>query len=265
MKHKIDFSYFGNILSSKELNPGQFAFLKSDSEPILHPVAAPQTYLCDILLDHNPQLEEFIKRFMATDTARKALATPDEPPLSQMTPFTCTVIQNDFTPLPEENFNTRDAFETMLRNEIRNGEGIWGWLSDSTLIAVITGNHEDGKKTIDTLLNYAQKHLISPSHAGAATFPHAQDHSSTTTGSSTSPADIRDGCTSPEQTVHNAIKALDHAAFLGSGSVAFFDDVTQNIFGDRLYQLQKNEEASAEYHKGLELNPENINLRNSLG
>ena len=63
----------------------------------------------------------------------------------------------------------------------------------------------------------------------------------------------------------NAVKALDHAAFFGKSYFMFFDAVSIHIFGDRLYQLGKIEEASIEYQKALELDKKNTTLINSLG
>ncbi len=68
-----------------------------------------------------------------------------------------------------------------------------------------------------------------------------------------------------KETFHNAVKAVDHAAFLGPGSRVCFGDISLNISGDRLYQLGLMDEAAAEYQKGLAINPDNTNLLNSLG
>ncbi len=69
----------------------------------------------------------------------------------------------------------------------------------------------------------------------------------------------------PFQIPGNACKALDHAAFFGPGSVVIFDAVSLNISGDRYYQEGRLDKAVAEYHKALELDPANVNVRNSLG
>jgi tetratricopeptide (TPR) repeat protein len=63
----------------------------------------------------------------------------------------------------------------------------------------------------------------------------------------------------------NALKALDHALLLGPGRMAVFDDTSLNINGDRLFDQGKIVAALSEYRKGLGLNPDNNNLRNSLG
>ncbi len=63
----------------------------------------------------------------------------------------------------------------------------------------------------------------------------------------------------------NARKALDHAAFFGPGSIVDFDAVSLNISGDRFYQEGDINQAMAEFNRALELDPENVNVHNSLG
>ncbi len=63
----------------------------------------------------------------------------------------------------------------------------------------------------------------------------------------------------------NALKAIDHAAFFGPDHLVYFDAVSLNISGDRLYQTGRYNKAIKEYEKGLFLEPKNVNLMNSLG
>ncbi len=70
---------------------------------------------------------------------------------------------------------------------------------------------------------------------------------------------------SKSQMLENARKALDHAAFFGPGQSALFDDVTLNISGDQRYQHGDINGAMAEFKKALALNPDNVNVHNSLG
>ncbi len=67
------------------------------------------------------------------------------------------------------------------------------------------------------------------------------------------------------ETIINAVKALDHAAFLGRGSVVVFDAVSLNISGDKFYQQGDLKGAIRELKAALALDPENINVINSLG
>ncbi len=67
------------------------------------------------------------------------------------------------------------------------------------------------------------------------------------------------------QTLDNALKALDHAAFFGPGSSVAFDAVSLNISGDKLYQKGNINDAINEFKAGLQLDPLNVNIHNSLG
>ncbi|MBI5582531.1 MAG: tetratricopeptide repeat protein [Deltaproteobacteria bacterium] len=63
----------------------------------------------------------------------------------------------------------------------------------------------------------------------------------------------------------NALKALAHAWLLGPGAIVLLDDLTLNISGDQLFDQGKIEAARRDYQRGLVLNADNPNLRNSLG
>ncbi|HFQ82142.1 MAG TPA: tetratricopeptide repeat protein [Desulfobacterales bacterium] len=63
----------------------------------------------------------------------------------------------------------------------------------------------------------------------------------------------------------NAAKALAHASFYGPGAITTFDSVSLNISGDIYYNEGDINSAIREYRLGLNLNPDNINLLNSLG
>ncbi|PID76531.1 MAG: hypothetical protein CSB24_06105, partial [Deltaproteobacteria bacterium] len=59
--------------------------------------------------------------------------------------------------------------------------------------------------------------------------------------------------------------ACVHGEFFGSGSVVVFDSVSLNISGDIFYSEGDLRRAIKEYRLGLECNPADINLLNSLG
>jgi tetratricopeptide (TPR) repeat protein len=69
----------------------------------------------------------------------------------------------------------------------------------------------------------------------------------------------------PSQTLTNACKAVDHAAFFGPGSCTPFDAVSLNISGDHSYQCDDLQTAIAEYEDALKLDPSDVNILNSLG
>lgn len=68
-----------------------------------------------------------------------------------------------------------------------------------------------------------------------------------------------------DQLIDNAEKALEHAGFIGPGAITGFDAVSLNISGDRLYQAGDIAGAIDEFKQGLQLDPEDVNLHNSLG
>lgn len=68
-----------------------------------------------------------------------------------------------------------------------------------------------------------------------------------------------------DRILDNARKAIDHAAFFGPGSITAFDAVSLNISGDRFYQENDIDAAVSEFMLALMLDPENINVHNSLG
>jgi len=65
--------------------------------------------------------------------------------------------------------------------------------------------------------------------------------------------------------VEDARKALDEAAFSGSGQVSVFGPLALNISGDRLFEGGDLSGALREYERGLAMAPDHLNLLNSLG
>lgn len=68
-----------------------------------------------------------------------------------------------------------------------------------------------------------------------------------------------------EWLISDARKALHEAAFYGSGQLAVFGPLALNISGDRLFESGDIDGAINEYERGLEINPDDLNLLNSLG
>jgi tetratricopeptide (TPR) repeat protein len=63
----------------------------------------------------------------------------------------------------------------------------------------------------------------------------------------------------------NAQKALDHAGFFGANTITPFDAVSLNISADKLYQYGNIDGAIDEFKKALMVDPNNVNVHNSLG
>ncbi|MDD3950667.1 MAG: tetratricopeptide repeat protein [Desulfobacterales bacterium] len=67
------------------------------------------------------------------------------------------------------------------------------------------------------------------------------------------------------QILENARKAVFHAEFFGPDSTTCFDAVSLNISGDRYYQEGNIQGAVDEFKKALSMDPDNVNVHNSLG
>lgn len=65
--------------------------------------------------------------------------------------------------------------------------------------------------------------------------------------------------------LENAKKALRHAEFFGPDSCVSFDAVSLNISGDQYYQNGDIDSAIREFKLALMIDPENVNVHNSLG
>ncbi len=63
----------------------------------------------------------------------------------------------------------------------------------------------------------------------------------------------------------NARKAVDHAAFFSPSGRVVFDAVSLNISGDKLFERGDTAGAIHEFELALRLDPDNVNVRNSLG
>lgn len=70
---------------------------------------------------------------------------------------------------------------------------------------------------------------------------------------------------SRKQTVANCFKALLHSSFLDSGSTVVCDFLSFNISGDYYFDQGDFYSAAREYRFGLQLQPDDVNLLNSLG
>jgi|GEM_PF-2663015 len=68
-----------------------------------------------------------------------------------------------------------------------------------------------------------------------------------------------------EGVTFNAYKALVHTDFFGPDTITAFDAISLNISGDTLFNAGHIHGAIMEYKKGLSLDPQDVNLLNSLG
>ncbi|MBF0376114.1 MAG: tetratricopeptide repeat protein [Desulfamplus sp.] len=278
----MELLYKGSNFSSKEIS-----FMKSGSDAIYHSDFTPNQYISDFLNSSDflnpsdsPNLPDSLTEENDASNnqwlvqfnlfVKDILQTPDRP-------FTCFVIRFEFPDTSAKNnilnkdiitsneqsqiniitsneqshilCDTKNKKETLahaLNASIIDEGGIWQWLCESTLIIVLWGDAPvQAEETIKDFIKFTDITLKIPCYVGAAVSPFMDFH--------------------PSTIVCNAVKALDHAAFFAPNSLIFFDDITQNIYGDRLYQLGKLEDAAKEYEQGLKIKGDNLNILNSLG
>lgn len=216
-----------NGFSSREVH-----FLKSDPEDEKPADFVPTDYFTDRILSEPSWMQSF------TDTLEKA-EIPDNN-------FVCGVIQQNLSPDDSENGTTVTAANELLDAWVKPGTGIWKRIDQTGVaIALWDGDESASLGRLSLIKEGLAEELGSESTLGIALFPFMDF--------------------SREETFYNAAKAVDHAAFFGPGSEARFDDVSLNISGDRIYQMGRTDDAIREYQRGLEINPNNTNLINSLG
>ncbi len=227
MVHTMIPSTPGILFSSKELR-----FLKTDSKKDKKELCFPKEYVSDLLYLESAWLEAFTKKLNKSKI-------PDNR-------FACTVFR--LSPLGKKTvgITASEQADSFLAELVSQESGIWGRISDTVFIAALWELEE---RDIESRFKAIKTRLSSALSAGI------------TMGISQFPFNEF----SREDTAHNAVKALDHAAFFGTDSMVLFDDISLNISGDRLYQAGRIEAAANEYQKGLTINPGNFNLLNSLG
>lgn len=229
-----------NTILNKKFSSKEIMFLKSDSDSENHVDSVPEEYLLDNIFSDPLWMEVFLKKLEQTEI-------PGEK-------FLCAVIKQSF-PL-EANIkksakkNTkqkiRQEADAFLSKLSQKKHGLWDRINNN--IFVIVMGYQDIKSDED-IISLIRQNLNKISNAsvsiGLAKFPFLDF--------------------TKKDTFYNAVKALDHGAFLGQESTVFFDAVSLNISGDRLYHMGKIKKAACEYKKGLEIENDNINLTNSLG
>jgi len=203
-------------------------FLKTGSDPIY----PPETYLSDLL--HSPSVQ----------------FTAFEDRLSQTLPkdrFITAVVRIDPKAPKAIQEKARTIFETCFNSVLDKKRGIWESLDPGTFVLVFWDyeNEKDGTRLLTLLKEKISSRLTAGLLMGIALYPF-QDFGR-------------------DQILGNALKAIDHAGFFGPDHMISFDEISLNISGDRLYQLDKYESAILEYETGLAIAPKNINLINSLG
>ena len=210
---------------SKELH-----FLKNAADKAITP---PDTFLGDQLLDKPEPLVQFESRL-------------EEITLSQEG-FLCAACSFQANPDDEKTEKLQHAFDETIGMLLSDDRGIWESINGNTYVMILwdTDEKRSGKDLFKAIQSALSDLPGVDMVTGTAVFPFREF--------------------TRTDTIANALKAADHAAFFGYGNIRKFDDISLNICGDRMYHLGRYDQAISEYQKGLTLAPGNVNLLNSLG
>lgn len=212
--------------SSKEIH-----FLKTDSDDFN--IQPPEIYFSDLLLTKTVHVKAFEKRLSQVEIPGGK--------------FLCAVIQISSDPSETIREKAKNTFEATFNLFLNHERGIWESL-DETSFVLVFWDYESEEKASQLIVSLKEKisaALKTDILIGVAKFPFHDF--------------------SKPQTLANALKAIDHAAFFGPDTLIHFDATSLNISGDRLFQMNKFNLAIKDYQKGLEIKPNSINLINSLG
>ena len=231
-----------NKFSSKEIH-----FLKTDSDDLN--ITQPEEYFSDLLWEKSIQMKTFENRLSKNKNFNKqflcAVIQVSNPHPSNISTNISTDRSLGASKSIQE--NAKKVFEDTFNLVFDNKRGIWENLNDTSFVFAFQ-DYKNDKKASQLIVSLKEKisaALKADILIGIAKFPYHDF--------------------SQSQTFDNALKAIDHAAFFGPDTLIHFDATSLNISGDRLYQLNKYKIALNEYQKGLEIEPANINLVNSLG
>jgi len=172
--------------------------------------------------------------------------------LSSSKIFACTVFQfdDDTGSDPEkakpERVTTHKMAAKLTDDLCRQHNGSWGLVNSGLFGAFFEG--KNGSQCLELIQKFQKiikKQTDISVSAGIAEYPKL---------------DYK-----PVEMFSNAVKALDHASFLGPGSTAIFDAVSLNISGDKMFDKGNIDGSIDEFQRALKLDPSNQNVHNSLG
>ena len=276
-------------LSSREIDT-RCHFLKPESEPPPPRLTPPETFLCDGLVDERsplyvrirellnnkfPTFEDSIRQHQegfsldvgkssVMDSPNNGRVRPPDATRHEKTqntdheifhkktsppyayPMACAVISLPVFHTTEKEKRLYNITKTLaVSHEIHDIQ--WYRLSENSALILLTEHWVTCKLFLQALCKMMGENGVESPHAGADFLIECPDGAHL------------------KKMIDHAIIAYDHAAFFGPGAVTLFDDVSLNIFGDRLYRYGEIKKAADAYREGLDRNPENTNLLNSLG
>jgi len=224
-------------------------FLFSQSEEAMEPLASGKKETpCDT--GGRTSIREHFPDIMDREALIEAVETriPDSSAFCviavEIESAACDTADPESTPVPGAAAIV-DALAPLADLGRRHG-GVWGQIAPRRFALAVTDHGPDEAMDLARrLLDSWPEPDTAPLTVGIALYPTLDDGRG--------------------QTIENADKALDHAAFFGPGSITAFDAVSLNISGDRHYQAGEIDRAVEDFAKGLRLDPTDVNLHNSLG
>ncbi len=149
--------------------------------------------------------------------------------------------------VPGKQFATElliDASET-IDTVCKTENGTWGITNNYFGCFFPGGDKESSNRLSENMREFISKKRKETLSIGIALYP---------------ALDFKD-----ERIFDNARKALDHAGFLGPDSIVFFNAISLNVSGDKLYQKGDINGAVKEFEAARSIDPSNVNIHNSLG
>ena len=215
------------FLASRELS-----VLRSESPPWDKGLTPPREYVSDMLIKGNYKTEAFslkLNRFQPSQA-----------------PLLCMTMRLTSGEAKKDNFRDQPEHNEKISRLIVPRSGIMAWLTPSVLtMALPLSLDVSARHTASCIKEELETALGVTISMGAADFPWMDF--------------------SRREIFFHGIRALDHAGFHDPGALIFPTAITFNITGDKRYRSGLFEEALAEYQLGLQLDPNDVNLLNSLG
>ncbi len=207
----------------------ELSVLRSEWDRGLTP---PREYISDMLIKGNYKTEAFslkLNRF--------------QPPYA---PLLCMAVRLTPWEAKKNNFRDQPELSEKLSQIITRHCGIMAWLTPSVLTMALPLPSDTLAEPMASRIKKEMETALEVTISmGAAPFPWMDF--------------------SHQETFYHGVRALDHAGFHDPGVLIFPTAITFNIIGDRRYRSGLFEEALAEYQLGLLLDPNDVNLLNSLG
>lgn len=191
----------------------------------------PDSYASDLLIDPGYRVDAFCMK------VRRRMLGPHQLVCLAMRPVS-------MSSGPDESLRT--AIDNRLSNKIRSHDGTTAWFSSEVMaVSLIIPPDADWEPIAGQIRDEVSSLTGESVPAGAALFPFKHF--------------------SRKDTIYSAVYALDHACFYNTGPMIFCCAASLNILGDRRFQMDRIEDAAQAYEMGLQMDPEDVNLLNSLG